>query len=342
MGTEMMNVLLTCAGRRVALMAAFRRACEALGLAGRVLAADATSASAAFHEADEGLLVPRVDSDEYIPVLLDLVAEHDVKLLCPMTDLDLLALARHRDDFGAAGCTAMIACEETIALCRDKAATAKVLAAGGLASVHTVTLGRFREEPFYPCFAKPAFGSASVGAAAIRSERELEAHVARYGPDLVIQEWASGQEFTLDVYRSRDGVVRCVVPRQRLAVRSGEVEKAVTVRDEALIEAGVRAGVLLGDLWGVFCCQCRRASPRRPPKFFEVNPRFGGGAPLSIAAGADLARYLLEEVTGREISAEVGRFTPNLLMLRYDQAAFVQLDSADVTSLPGYTTPTFR
>ena len=51
----------------------------------------------------------------------------------------------------------------------------------------------------------------------------------------------------------------------------------------------------LDGMWGVFCCQCRR-SGTGPVRFFEINARFGGGAPLSIAAGANLPLYLLQEV----------------------------------------------
>jgi len=337
-----MNILLTCAGRRVALMDAFRRALGRLGLRGELLAADLTPAGAAYQKADVGLTVPPADGEEYIPSLLEAAARHEVRLVVPMTDVDLLPLARHRGDFAAAGCTVMIASEETIRLCRDKLATAELVGRAGLASVATHTLAEFRDRPFYPCFAKPAAGSASIGAAVIRSESELAAHVARFGRDLVVQEWAAGQEFTIDVYRSRDEVVRCVVPRQRLAVRSGEVEKAVTVRDESLIQAASRLADALGDLWGVFCCQCRRQGAEAEPKFFEVNPRFGGGAPLSIAAGADLPLYLLQEVAGQPITAEIGVFTDGLVMLRYDEAAFVQLDPADVPALPGHDTPSFR
>ena len=74
--------------------------------------------------------------------------------------------------------------------------------------------------------------------------------------------------------------------------------------------------------------------------FFEVNPRFGGGAPLSIAAGADLPLYLLQEVLGMPITASVGDFTDQLLMLRYDDALFVQVD--DCSDLPGFDTPHFQ
>ncbi len=331
-----LNILFACAGRRVALLEAFRRAMADLGIAGRLLAADLTSASAAFHAADEGFLFPPVDSLEYIPLLKQTCAAQEVDLLIPLTDLDLGALAEHREEFAAAGCKVMIGPPETVRMCTDKTLTNKYLGRIGLRTIRTFPLERFREEPFFPCFIKPIRGSASIGTGVLHSEAELKAHLATFGDLMLIQDYIGGPEYTLDVYRTADGQVKSVVPRQRLAIRAGEVEKGLTVRDEELISCGVKLGKDLEGIWGVINTQCRRPLGGEP-HFFEINPRFGGGAPLAVAAGADLPRYVLEETLGLPVSAKLGRFTPNLLMLRYDEGVFVQAD--DPTKLPGYNSP---
>jgi carbamoyl-phosphate synthase large subunit len=319
-------------------MQAFRRAMEKLGVTGKIIATDITPASPAFQKADLGVKVPPARRVEYIPTLQEIVRKHEVGLLVPLTDLDLRSLARHREEFGAVGCTVMVGSESAVNLCRDKAQTNALIGQAGLTTIKTLPLGEFVQEPFYPCFVKPISGSAGVGAAVIRNDKELRAHVATFGDLLIVQEYVPGQEYTLDVYRTRNGEIRCVVPRQRLLVRSGEVEKGITVKDEQLISAAVKLGSKLEGLWGVFCCQCRR-SGSGPARFFEVNPRFGGGAPLSIAAGADLPLYLLQEVLGRPITAEIGNFVDRLLMLRYDQEVFLQVDENFDS---GYSLPQFH
>jgi carbamoyl-phosphate synthase large subunit len=334
-----LNILFTCAGRRVALLNAFRRALAELEVAGKLVATDQTSASSAFHAADVGEVTPPVGRVEYVPALLDIVRKHQIGLLVPVTDLDLRSLARQRGKFADAGCVVMSGEEPDVKLCRDKARTNELLPKAGLGTIRTVQLQDFRAAPFYPCFVKPSRGSGGVGTGVIRNEFELRAHVATYGEMLLAQDFVPGQEYTMDVYRDRNGVVRCVVPRQRLAVRAGEVSKGITVKDLGLIEATIRLCGLLGTIWGVFCCQCRR-TPGGPPKFYEINPRFGGGAPLSIAAGANLPLYVLQEVLGLPITAQVGQFTENLLMLRYDEAIFVPI--TDPHELPGFDTPSFR
>jgi len=317
----------------------FRRALDELGVRGRLVAADLTLAAPAMQTADEAILVPRVGTIDYISTLKRICAEQDIGLLIPLTDLDLRSLARHREKFSALGCEVMVGSPETILMCRDKMRTSRFLERVGLPAVRTYTLEEFREKPFFPCFIKPVRGSASVGTAMLHSEPELNAHIATFGDLMLVQTYVPGSEYTLDIFRTRDGKVPCVVPRQRLAVRAGEVQKSLTVNDAELIEAGVRLGEAMEGAWGVVNAQCRRP-PGGEAHFFEINPRFGGGAPLSIAAGADLARYVLEERLSLPPSARLGQFQPNLLMLRFDRAIFTTVE--DPTSLPGYDTPQIR
>ncbi len=320
-------------------MDSFRAAMAELGVTGKIVATDVTESSSAFHKADVGIIVPRVDLPQYMPKLLEIVQTHEIGLVVPLTDLDLLQLASEKDKFTELGCTVMIGSQPTMTLLRDKAGLNTVLQKIGLATIKSFTLDEFRKEPFYPCFIKPTHGSASVGTAIIKNEQELLVHIKTFGESMMVQEFIPGQEFTIDVYRSRDGVVRSVVPRQRLIVRAGEVEKAVTCKDPDLISSARLLAENLDGMWGVFCCQCRRGTDGQP-RYFEVNPRFGGGVPLSIAAGANLPLYLLQETLGEKVTAEVGDFTDKMLMLRYDEAVFVQVD--DPAELPGHSTPQFR
>ena len=313
---------------------------KALGVSGKIIATDITPASPAFQKADAGVLVPPARRAEYLPALKEVAKKHRVGLVVPLTDLDLRSLARHRDDFAEFGCTVMIGSEDAVTLCRDKARTNQLIARAGLATINTFTLTEFRASPFFPCFVKPISGSAGIGSAIIRTDKQFQAHINTYGEPMIVQEYVPGQEYTVDVYRSRDGQVRSVVPRQRLLVRSGEVEKGITVKDPELIRTATTLADKLEGVWGVFCCQCRR-SGNGPVRYFEINPRFGGGSPLAIAAGANLPLYLLQEVLGLPITAELGKFTDRLLMLRYDEAVFIQVTES-LDNLLGFDAPRFH
>ena len=131
------------------------------------------------------------------------------------------------------------------------------------------------------------------------------------------QEFVEGIEYTCDVYVDFDMRVRCVVPRRRIEVRSGEVSKSQVVKNPRIMSQARRVVELLGAGPGVITVQLFVTSDGRI-RFTEVNPRFGGGAPLSIQAGADFPRWILQELTGRPPQIEFDGFTDGLTMLRYD------------------------
>ena len=85
----------------------------------------------------------------------------------------------------------------------------------------------------------------------------------------------------------------------------------------------IRIGGYFGDTGpGMMTIQCF-LTPADEIVFIEINARFGGGVPLSIRAGADSPRWILELLLGREPSISMDGWTDGMLMLRYDRGIFV-------------------
>ncbi len=330
------NILFTCVGRRVVLLRAFRQALSDLGLTGKLIGTDVISSAPGMKVVDHAEIVPQAKTLNYIPRLQELVKKHKVRLLIPLTDLDLRSLSRHQEAFTELGCTVMVAPENVVAFCRNKIKFNNIVRKAGLKGIASCDIRSFKAKPFYPCFLKPVHGSAAQGAGKVRNESEFKAHVKIFGEQLMVQEAVAGQEYTIDVFRRRDGVVCAVVPRQRLSIRAGEVEKGVTVNDPTLIDAVLELVKQMPGAWGVINLQCRLPEDG-VPRFFEANLRFGGGVPLALAAGVDLPGMVISEVLGNPPDPVVGEFTDKLLMLRYDEGIFTRVD--DITKLPGYREP---
>ena len=73
---------------------------------------------------------------------------------------------------------------------------------------------------------------------------------------------------------------------------------------------------------GCICCQIFYDGDKDVVGI-EINPRFGGGYPLSYAAGANYPEFLIREYMLGEKLDYSSSWTDNLLMLRYDDACFV-------------------
>lgn len=321
-----LTLVFSCVGRRVELVQAFRAAAERLGITLRIVGLDGDPTAPALHAVDVAQIVPRVLDADYIPTVLEAVRTHQARALIPTIDTDLPILSNHRADFAELGCTTLIAAPEVIAICRDKEHTFKHLAAHDIDTPRTYTPDELpaSDKVRYPLFIKPRSGSASKWVHKIEDALDLEYYLKRV-TDPIIQEFVDGVEYTLDAYVGLTGIPQCVVPRRRMQVRGGEVSKGVVVKDLDIMNAGRRVVESLGDsVRGLVTLQCMVTDDRRI-RFIEINPRFGGGAPMGIAAGADYPRWLLQELQGQTPEIAFDGFQHGLCMLRYDWSAFVPL-----------------
>ena len=235
MDAETCTVLISAAGRRVALLELFRRSLAELGLRGRVLATDVTPLAAAWHAADQGFLVPRSDDPAFISAMIELCRREHIDLIIPTNDVELPVYAAARECLATAGTAVAVSAPEVISVANDKVATHAWLVDHGFPTVRQAPLAEVLAAPQHwplPLVVKPRGGSSAVGVAVVDDLATLRA-AARDGA-MVAQSIAPGVEYTVDVFVDRSGRCRCAVPRRRLEVRAGEVSKAVTVRHPRL------------------------------------------------------------------------------------------------------------
>ncbi|MHC4309341.1 MAG: ATP-grasp domain-containing protein [Planctomycetota bacterium] len=169
---------------------------------------------------------------------------------------------------------------------------------------------------------KPWDGYASRGNAVVNNRKEL-AFFARRIPNPICQEFITGTEHTCDVYVDFSMKVRCVVPRKRIEVRAGEVSKAQVVKHSDIMGQSARLVETLGAGPGVITLQLFLTRDNSV-KFIEINPRFGGGVPLSLKSGANFPKWILQGLLGRKTNIRFDGFKDKLIMLRYDGEVWVQ------------------
>jgi carbamoyl-phosphate synthase large subunit len=164
----------------------------------------------------------------------------------------------------------------------------------------------------FPRFVKPRLGAGSRGAAKITRREDLEA-LPKDGSYLV-QEYLPGEEYSVDVYVRGDGEVVAAVPRERMKTDSGVAVTARTVHSPEVIEAAVRVGQAIGVRY-VANVQVKRAADG-VFKLLEVNPRFPGTLPLTIAAGVDMPKFMVDEVAGKKLPDGLVPFK-EIMVVRY-------------------------
>ena len=312
------RLLFTSVGRRVELLREFRRAAEDLGVLLELHAMDCQPIAPGLLVADFNEVVPPIGQG-YIDRLLEYCAENSIDALVPLIDPDLQPLSDARSRFAEAGTRLVMPDAEVIRISLDKVLTSQFLLQHGFRTPRILTESELATaKP--PLFIKPRSGSSSRGAFKIDTPEALKYYRGTY-PNSVIEEFVEGQEYTVDVFCDFAGEPLCAVPRARLEVRGGEVSKSLTVEHEQMIAENLRLARQLKGCKGMMTVQCF-LNPAGEVVFTEINSRFGGGVPLSIRAGADSPRWLLELLLGRKPSVPMGCWTEQMLMLRYDSAFF--------------------
>lgn len=310
-----MKILFTSVGRRVELMQTFRKAAQKLEIPLEIYGADIIDSVPALAFCDHTVIVPRIRDEGYIPELKRICAEECMDALIPTIDTDLLILAKNRDEFG--NTRVVISSPEKIVICRDKRMTAEYFHSVGLLSPQPVD--RWEEyRGRFPAFIKPKDGSSSINAYKVENAEELKAYAAHV-PDYIIQPYISGTEYTVDIFCDFEGNPIFITPRIRLAVRAGEVLKTEIAQDDKIIGEMKQ---LVDDYkpCGQITVQLIREKKSGDDYYIEINPRFGGGAPLTIKAGADSAKALIRLLNGERLEYMKEAAEDGAIYSRFDQS----------------------
>lgn len=317
------NILFSCVGRRVSLLESFRKAAKSLKIQAKFLGTDITTLSPALQLCDDKFIVKPISDPGYIRQLLSIVKNNQVKLLVPTIDTELKLLAQNKKKFAELGCHVLVSPEEVIDICMDKRETYRFLIKHGFESPVTMTAGATLSKSTHkwPYLLKPWDGSAGKDIHLVNNLDELK-FFARKTKNAICQEYIKGEEYTCDVYVDLEKKVRCVVPRKRLEVRAGEVSKSQIAKNHNIMEQAAKVIEALGAGPGVITIQLFLTSHEKLV-FTEINPRFGGGAPLSIKAGANFPKWIVQELSSQQPNIKFGNFKDNMIMLRYDSEVWV-------------------
>lgn len=322
------NILFTCAGRRTYLLKYFK---ENLLEGDKVIATDMQLSAPALQVADIKLQVPAVYDPQYIEITLGICKEYKVDALISLNDLELPILSENKARFEELGVTVIVSSPEVIDVCFDKYKTAQWVEALGLSSPKTfVRLEDAKAalatgEISFPLFLKPRWGSGSIGLESIADMEELDIYynllmkkikktilaTASVGDEyILIQEKLTGSEFGLDVMNDLEGNNVSVSVKQKLAMRAGETDKAVTRDIPEVREMGCVIGKALKHIGNLDVDIMQRVNGEYC--VLELNPRFGGGFPFSYEAGVNMPKAIIQWLKGERVD-------PDMLVPEYDR-----------------------
>ena len=253
--------------------------------------------------------VPKANEPGYMEALIQICARNSIKMLFPIVDIELTMISRHAEQFEKLGVYLWLSKRDVINVCNDKFETFKFFKAHDVATAESYLPEDELSSLAFPLIIKPRGGVSSIDVFKINSPDELRQALPKvYQP--VIQDYLDGPEFTIDVICDKNSKVLAVVPRERLEVKAGISTKGRTFTDSVLEKECARIATEL-KIIGACNIQCRLV--KGVYKFFEVNPRFSGTTPLTIAAGVNGPAILASAALGQKLESYYP-FTTDLYM----------------------------
>lgn len=321
------SILITSIGKRVQLIKYLSKAFNIIGV-------DAGELNPCRYFVDKFYKIPKAVDKNYISELLKICEKENVEMLIPLYEGEFSILNKNRDRFEKMNTKLMLSCEKVIDICKDKNKTAEYFTRRNIKNPRVYTKNEIdniiynKEETIFPLFIKPADGMGSSNTFKIRNIKELE-FFKDYVVNPIIQECIKGEEYTVDCLVDFNGNPIYVVPRIRLEVRSGEVVKSRTIKDKLIINEAIKVIEELNKLKdenhigavGPLTIQFFKTD-KDEIYLLEINPRFGGGVPLSFECGADYGKAMLNMLENKSMSFE-NNFEVKT-MLRFDDAVYIK------------------
>jgi len=311
------NVLITSASRKVNLVKAFQQALKMEG-GGKVIAVDIGPLSAALYCSDVAYLVPRSSEERFVPTIIKLCKHEAITVVVPTRDEELLLFAENKKNFEEFGTMVMVADPTVIRICIDKLNFLEFCRDHSFPVPATFSLNHISQNSF-PLFVRDRFGKGSKKAFKVRNQHELDL-ILTLVEEPIIQEYIEGTEYTVDVFADFNGNIISAVPRERIHVFGGESFISRTYKNETLIHDACKLATTL-HLIGHNTIQCFFDDEKT--QFIEVNPRYGGGAHLGFAAGANTPLFLIQLLKNKQVKPRIGDFSDHYVMLRYTEDIFI-------------------
>ena len=297
------NILILSVGRRVELIRALRKTLQHGNVSGTIIGSDISDLAPALYDCDVKLKLPAVGDKKYLKELEKVIDEYSIRAIIPTIDTELSLLAENKKRLEKNhDLTVFISNPKTVEIFQDKKTMFGHLSNHQILTPEVLNIND-RDSLKYPVFIKPSRGSSSIHAYQVHSPDELM-NLFDLIKEPIIQEYLSGNEYSVDLYVGNDHRIISESHRLRIKTRAGEISIGQVTFVEAIHEA-VKRIVKVFDFFGPLTMQFIEYNQ----KFYliEINPRLGGGVPMSIAAGIDITKDIIHETTSTDHTIKTSR-----------------------------------
>jgi carbamoyl-phosphate synthase large subunit len=280
-----------------------------------IVGVDTNPLGSGLYLSDEALLAPRVDTKDFIHLMLKLAKKARVSMIIPTVEEELIHFARNMDIFEKAGIVVTVSNAKSLLASNDKLKTYRHFRGKRFCpEIYSNSTVKF------PAAIKPMDSRGGRGFFKVENRDELKTLLARNDREFgkgksLIMEFVPGVEYSTYGISDLKGKALAVVPVKRLEAH-GTSTKAQIVRNSKVEKVAKEIAESLG-LQGPWNVQLMESGS--DVKLIEVNPRFAGTVILPDHAGIHFPHltiklFLGQRILGKELKCRMGVY-----MTRYSE-----------------------
>lgn len=320
-----MNILISCPGKMYETVDLLKKGFARHGFG--VIATGNSEQISGLYAADQAFIVPSVEDPAYIPQMLDICRQNQVKAILTLLDLDLVVLSAAAPEFRKIGVMPLMVDHEVARICDNKFLMYQYLQAHGFKCAKTMRTRADLDKALaskdlqLPIFAKPEIGDGSRGAMKCQSIEDIEL-CSLQSRNLIFQEFLDGPEYDVDLYVDTiSGRMVSVFAKEKIVKVIGGTATAVSAKDEEILTLCGRLAQSLGAV-GALNIEIFKVEG----EFYigEVNPRFGATYIGAHACGVDFAPLIINNINGIENQANFGDYRTGIYMMKYEDVHIIR------------------
>ncbi len=311
-----MNVLIPNVGRRGYMVNYIRNIC---GFDGKIFVSDCDKSASGLYSNNDGHFIlskPVNDEEKYINSLLALCEEKQISVIVPVIDPEIFILSKYLDLFTKKKILLPVSSKEVINICYNKLLMNKFLKTNGFSVPKTYKVLKNFFEDYnsgninFPVIIKPIYGSGSESTYRVSSKEEVK---VLFHEGMIIQDYIDGQELGADVFNDMNKKpVRCVI-KKKISMRSGETDKAISIKNTYLQNTLIHLAKCLGHIGNL---DVDIIVSDTATYIIDLNPRFGGGYPITHEVGVNLLELIIKMSKGEKILPEFNNYEEDIMVMK--------------------------
>ncbi|MGZ7135988.1 MAG: ATP-grasp domain-containing protein [Methanobacterium sp.] len=286
----------------------------------RIISADMNKLAAGLYISDKGYLIPPFNDQLFYTEIEKIIEKEDIDVVIPALDTILQDFSNKKQYFNELGTKIMISEPNSIGIGLDKWKTYKKMK--DIIPIPRSFIHVEDVDVDFPLLIKPRDGSGSENVFKIDDVEELNFFFKRV-PNPIIQEYLSGNEYTVDCLADNYGNLLISIPRKRIETKAGISVKSQIVKYRELDNIAKKIAENI-KFSGPFFFQVKEDDYGNP-KLIEINPRISGTMSHSSHSGANLHKLAIQLLMKEKI--KIPKINYGTYLTRYWEEIYLDYNS---------------